>query len=101
MADGPKEISPNASKISVLAPKSGGLEISPAQGSLELGIEKDAEFGEIGMGVLSDGTPYLKSLSSMACPTQSGRDGQWQEKVRQRFRDSAGLRCQVGAVRQP
>lgn len=52
MSSGPKEISPNASKISILAPKSSGLEISP-QGTLALGIEKDAEFGEIGMGVLS------------------------------------------------
>lgn len=84
MSDGPKEISPNANKISILAPKTAGLEIGPAQGSLELGIEKDAEFGEIGMGVLSDGTPYLNQRGLAAlCGVQNAHIGtissQWNE----------------------
>jgi hypothetical protein len=44
-------------KINILAPKSGAKEITLPQ--LDLGIQKDAEIGGIGMGVLSDGTPYL------------------------------------------
>lgn len=43
-------------KINILAPKSGSKEITP---QLDLGIAKDTDLGEIGMGVLSDGTPYL------------------------------------------
>lgn len=54
-----KEITPNANKISYLATKSTAMEITPSQGVLPLGIEKNGDFGEIGMGVLSDGTPYL------------------------------------------
>ena len=59
MSSGPKEITPKASKINVLAAKTAGKEITPSQGTLPLGIEKTRDFGEIGMGVLSDGTPYL------------------------------------------
>ena len=55
----PEEIIINANKISIVAPKYAPKEISSQQGSLKLEIEKDAEFGGIGMGVLSDGTPYL------------------------------------------
>lgn len=43
-------------KIKILAPKSGLKEITP---KLDLGIEADTERDGIGMGVLSDGTPYL------------------------------------------
>lgn len=43
-------------EIKVLAPKSGSKEITP---KLDLGIEADTEINGIGMGVLSDGTPYL------------------------------------------
>jgi hypothetical protein len=42
-------------KINILAPKIGGKEIV----QLSLGIAKNAEISGIGMGVLSDGTPYL------------------------------------------
>ena len=52
-----KEITQKANKISALAPVSGSKEIS--QRALDLGIERDTEIGGIGMGVLSDGTPYL------------------------------------------
>ena len=33
---------------------------------LDLGIEKDAEINGIGMGVLSDGTPYLNPRARAA-----------------------------------
>lgn len=59
MAEGSKEITPNANKISVSTAKSAGKEITPNQGDLALGIEKSSDYGEIGMGVLSDGTPDL------------------------------------------
>lgn len=55
----PKEISKKPIEIKHLAPKSSSKEIGSAQGVLALSIEKDAEVGGIGMGVLSDGTPYL------------------------------------------
>ena len=84
MFDKPKEISPNASKISILAPKSGAKEISPFQCDLPLGIEKDTELGEIGMGVLSDGTPYLNQRGLAAlCGVQNAHIGtissQWND----------------------
>lgn len=80
----PKEISVSANKISILAPKSASKEISPDQGSLKLGIERDVDFGGIGMGVLSDGTPYLnqRGLATL-CGVQNAHIGtissQWQE----------------------
>lgn len=79
-----KEISPNASKISVLAAKSSSKEINPSQGSLNLDIERNAELGEIGMGVLSDGTPYLNQRGLAAlCGVQNAHIGtissQWNE----------------------
>lgn len=79
-----EEISQNPSKISILAPRMGVKEISPSQGSLGLGIEKDADFGGIGMGVLSDGTPYLNQRGLAAlCGVQNAHIGtissQWNE----------------------
>ena len=44
-----------ANKINILAPKAASKEIT----QLSLDIAKDTEVGGIGMGVLSDGTPYL------------------------------------------
>jgi hypothetical protein len=84
MAKPPEEISPNAKKISILAPKSASKEIARKQGTLDLEIEKDADFGGIGMGVLSDGTPYLnqRGLAAM-CGVQNAHIGtissQWAE----------------------
>lgn len=82
--NGPKEISTNARKINILAPKSGSKEISKSQGVLDLSIEKDTEIGEIGMGVLSDGTPYLNQRGLAAlCGVQNAHIGtissQWSE----------------------
>jgi hypothetical protein len=56
---GSKGIAKNIPSISMLSSKSTGKEIAAAQGVLPLGIEKSGDFGEIGMGVLSNGTPYL------------------------------------------
>lgn len=79
----PEEISLSARKISVLAPKSGSKEISPMQGDLRLEVEK--EVGEIGMGVLSDGTPYLNQRGLAAlCGVMNAHIGtissQWGER---------------------
>jgi len=54
-----EEISLNASKINILAPRTPSKEITPSQGVFHLGIELNKDVGGIGMGVLSDGTPYL------------------------------------------
>lgn len=88
-----EEINPKANKISVLAPKSGSKEINPGQPSLPLGIEKNADIGDIGMGVLSDGTPYLNQRGLAAlCGVQNAHIGsissQWTE-VDQKPRISA------------
>ncbi|MBJ7389407.1 MAG: hypothetical protein JHC92_08245 [Sphingomonadaceae bacterium] len=81
---GSKEISPNANKISILATKSTEMEIGSAQGILNLGIEKSGDFGEIGMGVLSDGTPYLNQRGlAVLCGVENAHIGtissQWNE----------------------
>jgi hypothetical protein len=46
-------------QIKALPRKSVLEEIAPAQGNFEFQVEKQAEIGGIGMGVLSDGTPFL------------------------------------------
>lgn len=84
MSDGSKEITPKANTISVLAAKSAGKEITPNQGELPLGIEKSGDYGEIGMGVLSDGTPYLSQRGlSVLCGVENAHIGtissQWNE----------------------
>ncbi len=84
MSNGPKEITPNATKINVLAASSAGKEITSSQGMLALGIEKEGDFGEIGMGVLSDGTPYLSQRGlSVLCGVENAHIGtissQWNE----------------------
>lgn len=55
----PKEINPNALTIRHLPPKPASKEINPAQASLDLKIDCETEIQGIGMGVLSDGTPFL------------------------------------------
>ncbi len=82
----PEEISLNASKIKALAPKMASKEISPksAQGSLIPLIERD--IGGVGMGVLSDGTPYLNQRGLAAlCGVQNAHIGtissQWGEAI--------------------
>ncbi len=79
-----EEINAKANRISVLAPKGGAKEITSVQELLPLGIEKNADIGEIGMGVLSDGTPYLNQRGLAAlCGVQNAHIGtissQWNE----------------------
>lgn len=84
MSSSPKEVTPNATRIDVLAAKSAGREIATAQGFLPLGIEKSGDYGEIGMGVLSDGTPYLSQRGlAVLCGVENAHIGtissQWNE----------------------
>lgn len=79
-----KEIGKDSRRISVLAPNSGVKEIT-SQHRLDLGIEKDADVNGIGMGVLSDGTPYLNQRGLAAlCGVQNAHIGtissQWNEE---------------------
>ena len=55
----PKELTESPRTISRLASKPASKELTLKQPSLALSIEKDTDVGGIGMGVLSDGTPYL------------------------------------------
>jgi hypothetical protein len=78
----PKEISSSPNRISRLAPKSTSKEISSVQGVLDLEVERD--IGGIGMGVLSDGTPYLNQRGlAVLCGVQNAHIGtissQWAE----------------------
>lgn len=71
-----KEINLKAAQIKVLSPKSGALEINPKEPELDLGIEKERDVGGIGMGVLSDGTPYLNQRGLAAlCGVQNAHIG--------------------------
>lgn len=77
-----KEIGNLPNRISILAPKSGSKEISPGQGVLDLEVERD--IGGIGMGVLSDGTPYLNQRGlAVLCGVQNAHIGtissQWND----------------------
>lgn len=79
-----EEITLKAKRISILAPKNGAKEITPSQGKLGLDIERDADIDGIGMGVLSDGTPYLNQRGLAAlCGVQNAHIGtistQWNE----------------------
>lgn len=84
MSNGPKEITQNPPRINVLAAKSAGKEITSQQGDLPLGIEKAGDFGEIGMGVLSNGTPYLSQRGlAVLCGVENAHIGtissQWND----------------------
>ncbi len=82
----PEEINISANKIMALAPKMASKEISrkgPKGGLIPL-IEKDV--GGIGMGVLSDGTPYLNQRGLGAlCGVMNAHIGsigaQWAEPI--------------------
>lgn len=78
-----EEIGKNPSRINILAPKGGSKEIGPYQPQL-LGLEVEKDIGGIGMGVLSDGTPYLNQRGlAMLCGVQNAHIGtissQWNE----------------------
>ncbi|WP_342711446.1 hypothetical protein AAFG13_06130 [Bradyrhizobium sp. B124] len=96
-----EEISLNANKISVLAPKSASKEITPAQGILHLGIELNADVNGIGMGVLSDGTPYLNQRGLAAlCGVQNAHIGtissQWQDEDKPRIKSIKAILAKAG-----
>lgn len=55
----PEVVTKNTNENKVVVSKMPSKLATPKQASLNLSIEKDAEIGGIGMGVLSDGTPYL------------------------------------------
>ena len=81
----PEEINRNPAEISVLAPKSGSKEINPSEPELDLGIETERDIGGIGMGVLSDGTPYLNQRGlAKLCGVENAHIGtissQWNEE---------------------
>lgn len=98
----PEEISLNASKINVLAPKSGPKEITVPQGVLGLDIDKDADVNGIGMGVLSDGTPYLNQRGLAAlCGVQNAHIGtissQWNDlEQKQRIKSIKAVLLKAG-----
>lgn len=80
----PEEISLNANKIKVLAPKMASKEIGPDKGQSSLIPIAEKDVGGIGMGVLSDGTPYLNQRGLAAlCGVQNAHIGtissQWNE----------------------
>ena len=59
-------------KINKLARVRGKKEITKKQGILDLGIDKERDVEGIGMGVLSDGTPYLNQRGLAAlCGVQN------------------------------
>ena len=72
------------------------------QGVLDLGIEKDAEINGIGMGVLSDGTPYLNQRGLAAlCGVQNAHIGtissQWNEaEPKPRIQAIKGILSKIG-----
>lgn len=82
---GAKEGSSKAITISRLARKPGSKTVDPDQGVLDLSIEVDTEISGIGMGVLSDGTPYLnqRGLATL-CGVENAHigtiSGQWNDK---------------------
>lgn len=55
----PKELGSKSLKINKLPAKMGSKELASSQMPLDLGIEREIEVDGIGMGVLSDGTPFL------------------------------------------
>jgi hypothetical protein len=96
-----EEISLNANKIKVLAPKSASKEITLAQSSLPLGIDKIADVNGIGMGVLSDGTPYLNQRGLAAlCGVQNAHIGtissQWNDEDKPRIKSIKGILAKAG-----
>jgi len=81
-----EEITVLVRKINKLARVQGKKEITKSQGSFDLGIDKERDVEGIGMGVLSDGTPYLNQRGLAAlCGVQNAHIGtissQWNEAI--------------------
>ncbi len=103
-----KEITKMNRKINKLAPILGRKEITSDQGTLDLGIDMERDIEGIGMGVLSDGTPYLNQRGLAAlCGVQNAHIGtissQWNETVQKpRISTIKGILMEAGAeVGQP
>lgn len=80
----PEEISLKAKEIRKLAPKMTSKEISPGGGQSTLIPVVEKDISGVGMGVLSDGTPYLNQRGlAMLCGVQNAHVGtisaQWGE----------------------
>ncbi len=78
------EITNSPRRINILASKPRQKEIGSPQTLLPLGIERDRDVDGIGMGVLSDGTPYLNQRGLAAlCGVQNAHIGtissQWND----------------------
>lgn len=89
-------------KINILAPKSSSKEITNKQSGFDFGIEKETEISGIGMGVLSDGTPYLNQRGLAAlCGVQNAHIGtissQWNDPdEKPRIKSIKGILAKVG-----
>lgn len=98
-----EEIRKNERRINVLAAPRGKLEITPDQGNLDLGIDKERDVEGIGMGVLSDGTPYLNQRGLAAlCGVQNAHIGtissQWDEALQKpRITTIKGILSEAGS----
>src|SRR5262245_5064098 len=82
----PEEIGHMAIEIKHLPKKTGPKEIDPAQGSLDLRVDRQTEIQGIGMGVLSDGTPFLTQRGlARLCGVQNAHIGtigvEWSESA--------------------
>lgn len=76
MAQGDEEITSNPIYIKHLPAKMGQKEITPAQGSFDLKVDCQKEVQGIGMGVLSDGTPFLTQRGlARLCGVQNAHIG--------------------------
>jgi hypothetical protein len=83
--DNTRNIDLSATGISVAAKASTQLDTKSDQHILPLGIEKSGDYGDIGMGVLSDGTPYLNQRGlAVLCGVQNAHIGtissQWNDQ---------------------
>lgn len=92
-------------KINTLARNSSRKEITSNQGVLPLAIERDREVQGIGMGVLSDGTPYLNQRGLAAlCGVQNAHIGtissQWaDEDPKPRLESIKGILSKIGPTK--
>lgn len=98
-----EEITLMSKKINILTLSKGKMEITSKQGVLDLGIERERDVEGIGMGVLSDGTPYLsqRGLASL-CGVQNAHIGtissQWDDEVQKpRITTVKGILSEAGS----
>lgn len=86
MAGDPEEITQKPIYIRQLPAKSGKKEITPDQGKLDLTVDCQTEVQGIGMGVLSDGTPFLSQRGlARLCGVQNAHIGtissEWNDPI--------------------